>query len=261
MDSLARGSARAARSESGSGRAGAAVPAKGRRPAARAAGRPTPCPTSIKLARDGDPRVRRRAAMAIGRVGLPEGVDALRAAASPTPTSTCVEAAAFGLGLSGDAPRAPTLLTLLGRRDRSRVGWSRGRAAEALGLIGERRLARSEPSIRERPRRRRSARWSPSLAATSAVHGVHAGRDAVAARARGRSVSARPLRAGAAEGATTRWRARCSTSRDSRRLRWWPVAYALQRLEDPRAVPALLTLLQRRRRLCARRSPHAASAR
>jgi cyclophilin family peptidyl-prolyl cis-trans isomerase/HEAT repeat protein len=26
------------------------------------------------------------------------------------------------------------------------------------------------------------------------------------------------------------------------RVRWWPVAYALQRLEDPRALPALLTL-------------------
>ncbi len=28
------------------------------------------------------------------------------------------------------------------------------------------------------------------------------------------------------------------------RVRWWPVAYALQRLEDPRAVSALLTLAQ-----------------
>ena len=26
------------------------------------------------------------------------------------------------------------------------------------------------------------------------------------------------------------------------RVRWWPVAYALQRLEDARALPALLTL-------------------
>ena len=26
------------------------------------------------------------------------------------------------------------------------------------------------------------------------------------------------------------------------RVRWWPVAYALQRIEDPRALPALLTL-------------------
>jgi cyclophilin family peptidyl-prolyl cis-trans isomerase/HEAT repeat protein len=28
------------------------------------------------------------------------------------------------------------------------------------------------------------------------------------------------------------------------RTRWWPVAYALQRIEDPRAVPALVTLAQ-----------------
>ena len=28
------------------------------------------------------------------------------------------------------------------------------------------------------------------------------------------------------------------------RVRWWPVAFALQRLEDPRALPALLTLAQ-----------------
>ena len=28
------------------------------------------------------------------------------------------------------------------------------------------------------------------------------------------------------------------------RVRWWPVAFALQRLEDPRALPALLTLVK-----------------
>ena len=28
------------------------------------------------------------------------------------------------------------------------------------------------------------------------------------------------------------------------RVRWWPVAFALQRLEDQRALPALLTLAE-----------------
>ena len=36
------------------------------------------------------------------------------------------------------------------------------------------------------------------------------------------------------------------------RVAWWPVAYALQRINDPRAAPALQSLLQRPGQLHAR---------
>ena len=39
------------------------------------------------------------------------------------------------------------------------------------------------------------------------------------------------------------------------RVRWWPVAYALQRLEDARALPALLTLAKDQTRRTRARLP------
>ena len=42
---------------------------------------------------------------------------------------------------------------------------------------------------------------------------------------------------------TTRWRRRWWTNAARPCPRWWPVAYALQRVGDPRAAPALTTLL------------------
>src|SRR5687767_2673701 len=70
---------------------------KGRQPAP-----PPPPPTSApdlaKLATDAEPRVRRRAAIAIGRVGLKEGMPALTPLLAD-PDSEVRQAAAFALGL------------------------------------------------------------------------------------------------------------------------------------------------------------------
>src|SRR4029077_7639326 len=77
-------------------------------------------------------RIRRRAALAIGRVGLAEGA----AAVQPLLTDADPDVrqmAAFALGLLADKTAGAALTTALQDAD-ARV---RGRAAEALGLIGD----------------------------------------------------------------------------------------------------------------------------
>src|SRR5207244_8420209 len=89
-------------------------------------------PDLIALLADPEPRIRRRAALAIGRVGLPEGGAPLQPLlADPDPEVR--QMAAFGLGLLADMTAVPALTAALQDAD-PRV---RGRAAEALGLIGD----------------------------------------------------------------------------------------------------------------------------
>ena len=89
-------------------------------------------PDLTVLVADAEPRIRRRAALAIGRVGLPEGGAALQPLlADPDPEVR--QMAAFALGLLADKTAVPALTAALQDAD-PRV---RGRAAEALGLIGD----------------------------------------------------------------------------------------------------------------------------
>jgi hypothetical protein len=76
-----------------------AVPAKGRKVAPAPAPAPPPVDLTNLLA-DTEPRVRRRAALAIGRVGLPAGVQPLMGALSDADPEVR-EMAAFALGLIG----------------------------------------------------------------------------------------------------------------------------------------------------------------
>jgi cyclophilin family peptidyl-prolyl cis-trans isomerase/HEAT repeat protein len=85
------------------------------------------------IARRGDVRLRRRAAIAIGRVGDPAGRAALEALLAD-PQAEVRQDAAFGLGLLGDKAAVPSLVNLLSNDPSPLV---RGRAAEALGLIGD----------------------------------------------------------------------------------------------------------------------------
>ena len=105
-------------------------PLEAKRP--RAPPPPPPTPDLLKLVTDPEARIRRRAALAIGRVGLPEGVAPLQTALADTDPDVR-QMAAFGLGLIGDASAVPALTTAL--QDADPV--VRGRAAEALGLIGD----------------------------------------------------------------------------------------------------------------------------
>src|SRR5690606_3054172 len=94
---------------------------------------PPPAPDPLRLLQDPDARVRRRAALAIGRVGLRDGVEPLTKVLADDDSVEVRQMAAFALGLLGNRDAVAALRTALG--DPSPV--VRGRAAEALGLIGD----------------------------------------------------------------------------------------------------------------------------
>ena len=83
-----------------------------------------------RLVADDMPVVRRRAALAVGRIGLPDGI-VLLAPLLNDPDVDVRASAAFALGLTGDAGAAAALRAALADTD-ARV---RGRVADALGLI------------------------------------------------------------------------------------------------------------------------------
>ena len=96
----------------------------------------------VSLLGDTDARVRRRAALAIGRVGLASGGAPL-AGRLQDPDAEVRAMVAFGLGLIGDAAGVEPLITALG--DPSVL--VKGRAAHALGLLGTEKAARAAPAI------------------------------------------------------------------------------------------------------------------
>ena len=190
---------------------------------------PAPAPVLPDLGRlvtDPDARIRRRAAIAVGRVGLVEGV-AMLAPLLNDPEPEVRQMAAFGLGLIGDRTAVATLTPALQDSD-PRV---RGRAAEALGLIGDPSaagavsamvvgyvrqgaLASLAPDEEQWPKTPESDAVRLGLFALVRLKSW----DALAAAAL--DPSGRPVSA------------------------WWPVAYALQRINDKRALPALQQLVQ-----------------
>jgi HEAT repeat protein/cyclophilin family peptidyl-prolyl cis-trans isomerase len=200
------------------GQVAAAPPGAGAPPALA----PATAPDLAALVADTDPGVRRRAALAIGRVGLAEGVPPLVRALGD-PDEEVRATAAFALGLLGSADGVAPLESAL--KDPSvRV---RGRAAEGLGLIGQAlaasavadaasgcatQLSGIEPDDETWPKTPEVELCRLSLFALVRLHQYDA-LARVALDAQGQPVS-----------------------------RWWPVAYALQRMADRRAVPALLAL-------------------
>ena len=91
------------------------------------------------LLRDGDRGIRRRAALAAGRIGLPASVPALSGLLGD-PEPEVRQMAAFGLGLIADRSAVEALVAALA--DPEPV--VRARAAEALGQIGD---ARAAPAV------------------------------------------------------------------------------------------------------------------
>ena len=173
---------------------------------------------------DEQPRLRRRAALAIGHVGLADGVEPLLSLlADPDPEVR--QMAAFALGLIGDARAGDRLVAALA--DASPL--VQGSAAEALGLIGDTAAADAigrfvaqgiqSGAVAQAPAAEDDARRDTPAAALRL--GIFA---LVRLKAYG------PLSAAVLDGSA------------QPRVRWWPVAFALQRLEDRRALPALLTL-------------------
>src|SRR5262245_49701592 len=97
-----------------------------------------PWPDLLRLLNDDEARVRRRAALAVGRVGLGEGLEPLTSRLGDGDPEVR-QMAAFALGLLGDGRARDPLIAALA--DSALI--VRGSAAEALGLIGD--AAAAEP--------------------------------------------------------------------------------------------------------------------
>ena len=177
-----------------------------------------------RLLTDPEARVRRRAALAIGRVGLPAGVpplvDLLRDG-----DAEVRQMAAFALGLIGDRGARDPLVAALA--DPSPL--MQGSAAEALGLIGD--VSAADPI----------AKMASAVLASGALAELPAEAD----EAR-RDTPASVFRLGVF--ALVRLKAYdqlASVVLDGSgkpKTTWWPVAFALQRIEDRRGAAALLAL-------------------
>jgi HEAT repeat protein/cyclophilin family peptidyl-prolyl cis-trans isomerase len=186
---------------------------------------PPPTPDLVRLLGDPQPQIRRRAALAVGRVGLSEGVTPL-APLLADPEAEVREMAAFALGLIADrAARDPLVAALA---DPSLL--VRGSAAEALGLLGD--ASAADPIARmAREVVDSGALATPADGQADVERGSPAGVFRLAVYALTRLRASAALRSAVLDG------------QGQPRVRWWPVAYALQRLEDPAAQPALRALL------------------
>jgi len=204
-----------------------AVAPRGKKPAVVAAPPPPPpVPDLTRLIIDKEARVRRRAALAIGRVGLPDGVPALVSLLAD-PDQEVRQMAAFALGLIGDRTARDPLVTALA----DPAPMVKGSAAEALGLIGDGSAATP------------IARMASDIVASGALSGLpsedlDSARDTPAAAFKLAVFALARLKAyDALSGVVL-------DDAGQPRVRWWPVAFALQRLEDRRALMPLLALLK-----------------
>src|SRR5262249_16603868 len=157
-------------------------------------------------------RVRRRAALAVGRVGLPAGIPPLVEVLKDGDPEVR-QMAAFALGLIGDRAARDPLIAALG----DSTPLVQGSAAEALGLIGD--VAAAEPIARMM---------------SAALQSVVAQRPGEADEVR-RDTPASAFRLGVF--ALTRLKAYDQLAAvvldpaGRPKTAWWPVAFALQRLE------------------------------
>ena len=175
-----------------------------------------------RLLTDTEARVRRRAALAVGRVGLPEGVPLLTPLLNDADPEVR-QMAAFALGLIGDRSARDPLVTALA--DQSPL--VQGSACEALGLIGDPAAAAHIGALLTR---------LVGVLAEMAADADESKRDTPAAAFRLGIEALVRLKAYDALAAVV------LDASGQPKVRWWPAAFALGRLEDKRALPALLTL-------------------
>ena len=184
---------------------------------------PPPPPDLMRLLGDPEARIRRRAALAVGRVGLPEGIPGLVRLLQSDADPEVRQMAAFALGLIGDESAAEPLRQALA--DPSPI--VAGRAADGLGLIGDTASAAAIGRL-VAAHVAAAAAIAPDEGRQALDPGVEAFRLGVYALARLKAYE--PLAAAVLDPS------------GQSRVTWWPVAYALQWIEDRRALPALLAL-------------------
>jgi HEAT repeat protein/cyclophilin family peptidyl-prolyl cis-trans isomerase len=203
-------------------------PAKGRgRARAVAPPPPPPRPSLLTLLTDSEARVRRRAALAIGRTRVADGVGPLMPLLTSDPEPEVRQMAAFAMGLIGTPAAADPLTAALSDPD----PLVHGRAAEALGMIAHKAAA---PAIASMIAAHLKAGALNGIAADDLEYPkpppVEAVRLGIYALVR---LSAYDALASVLLDPT-----------DRPVSQWWPIAYAFRRINDPRAGPALLRLLQ-----------------
>ena len=187
---------------------------------------PPPPSDLIRLLADPEARVRRRAVLALGRVGLPEASDPLMRAVLNDSEVEVRQMAAFALGLLHDGAARGALLAALKDADPS----VQGSAAEALGLIGDRADAQAiSDMVQAHVKAGALAKVGPDEVGYPLGAPIEASRRGIYALARLGSFEALASAVLDANGQPV------ST--------WWPVAYALQRVNDQRASRPLLALL------------------
>lgn len=184
---------------------------------------PSDVPDLTRLAQDASAAVRRRAVVALGRVGVAGAVDTVLDALSD-PQREVREAAAFGLGLIGDATAAGPLVDAL--RDASpRV---QARAAQALARIG---ATDAVGAIQAMVARHVTEAYvvDPEDLAYPLTPRIEAFRSGIYALASLGAYDALAATVLTEEGEPILW--------------WWPVAHALGQVGDARAVGPLITLV------------------
>ena len=181
-----------------------------------------PVPDLVRLAADAGAAIRYRAALALGRVGLPAGAPALVAALSDRePDVRAI--AAFGLGLVGDPAAAEPLIAAL--EDPSPL--VQARAADALGRL---QAPGAAEAIQAMTAAHVTVAWDvdpdePGYPLAPRVEAFRSGVGALAALGDFDALAAAVL-----------------TESGEPLLWWWPVADALARVGDSRAAGPLGTL-------------------
>lgn len=179
------------------------------------------------LLADPEARVRRRAALALGRVKLPEAIPALTSILQSEPDPEVKQMAAFAMGLIGDVSAAPALIAALSDPD----PLVQGRAAEALGMLAHKAAV---PSVTTMVSTHINAGALTGITPDDMAHPKTPPAEAVRL---GLYALVRLGSYDAIAGSVVDANGRPKS-------RWWPIAYALQRVNDARAVPALLELLK-----------------
>jgi cyclophilin family peptidyl-prolyl cis-trans isomerase/HEAT repeat protein len=180
----------------------------------------------LRLLTDVEARVRRRAALSIGRIGDPDGLEPLvLLLADPEPAVRRM--AAFALGLLGDEAARPALLLALDDPDPI----LQGRAAEALGAIG---VVEDANPVAAMVLRHVVAGALSGVASDELGYPLSPGTEAVrlGVFALGRLRTYEPLARAVLD------------ARGNPVSRWWPIAYAFSVVDDERAAPVLLVLLE-----------------